>query len=286
MQYTNPEIPEGINTSKEHPLKEFLWLTGGVLAIVIVVVVTLVFLSDILTAYIPFSVEKSISLPVDDKEIKNGPMHAYLESLTERVSQAEELPDGMSIRVHYVDADTVNAFATLGGNVILFRGLLEKLPNENSLAMLLAHEIAHIKYRHPIRSIGRGVVVGLALSVVSSSAGNAVLEQFMGKAGYLTMLQYSRGMESQSDEAATRAVLALYGNLNGADDLFKILQQEAGDNQPPKFFSTHPLTASRIARIESYKEQHPAGGNDVTPLPAAFSEWVQSRKENQNNITE
>jgi beta-barrel assembly-enhancing protease len=286
LQYSNPEIPEGINTSKEHPLKEFLWLTGGVLAIVIVAVASLVFLTDTLTAYIPFSVEKNISLPADKHEIKNGPMHTYLQSLAERVARAEDLPDDMSIRVHYVDGDTVNAFATLGGNVILFRGLLEKLPNENSLAMLLAHEIAHIKYRHPIRGVGRGVVVGLALSAVSASAGNAVLDEFLGKTGYLTILQYSRSMESQADEEATRTVLAMYGTLNGADDLFKILQKESGDKQPPKFFSTHPLTASRIARVESYKEDHHAGGNAVTPLPAAFSKWVQLGKGNPKNSTE
>lgn len=286
MQYSNPEIPEGINTSKEHPLKEFLWLTGGVLATVIVLVVSLVFLADRLTAYIPFSVEKNISFQTEKNDIKNGPMHDYLQSLTERIASAEDLPGDMTVSVHYIDADAVNAFATLGGNVILFRGLLEKLPNENSLAMLLAHEIAHIKYRHPVRSLGRGAVVGLALSVVSSSAGDAVIEQFLGKAGYLTMLQYSRNMESQADEAATQAVLAVYGHLHGADDLFKILQKTTGNNEPPQFFSTHPLTGSRIVRIEKYIEQHPASQNQVTPLPAAFSEWVKPQKHNRKNDME
>jgi predicted Zn-dependent protease len=122
--------------------------------------------------------------------------------------------------------------------------------------------------------------------VVSASAGNAVLEQFLGNAGYLTMLQYSRSMESQADDEATRAVLALYGNLNGADDLFKILQKETGDKQPSKFFSTHPLTASRIARIESYQAKHPAGGNNVTSLPTDFSQWLKSGKGDAKNSVE
>jgi len=286
LQYSNPEIPEGINTSQEHPLKEFLWLSVGVLVTAIVLIVSLVFLADRLTAYIPFSVEKNISFQSEKNDIKNGPLHDYLQSLAERISSAENLPDDMQVSVHYVDADTVNAFATLGGNVILFRGLLEKLPNENSLAMLLAHEIAHIKYRHPIKSLGRGAVVGLALSVVSSSAGDAVLEQFLGKAGYLTMLQYSRNMESQADETATQAVLAMYGHLHGADDLFKILQKTAGNKEPPQFFSTHPLTGSRIVRIEKYMEQHPVDQNDVTPLPAAFSQWIKPQKHNQKKNME
>lgn len=51
--------------------------------------------------------------------------------------------------------------ATPGGHVIIYRGLLEKIPNENTLVMLLGHEIGHIKLRHPVKALGKGVVIGL-----------------------------------------------------------------------------------------------------------------------------
>ena len=59
MEYSNPKIPEGINSSQDSPLKEFVILTGGILAIVFVVLLILSVMADKLAHYIPFSVELS-----------------------------------------------------------------------------------------------------------------------------------------------------------------------------------------------------------------------------------
>lgn len=277
MQYSNPQIPEGINTSKSHPLKEFILLTGGVMAALMVLIVLLVMMADLLTAYIPYSVEKNVSMSSVTAEERHGPLTDYLQSLSDRIAHVEQLPQEMKITIHYMDEDTINAFATLGGNVIVFRGLLEKLPNENALAMLLAHEIAHIKHRHPVKSLGRGVIVGLALSVISTSISDAVLQQFMGSAGTLGLLKYNREMETQADETAVQAVRALFGHLHGANDLFEILQQETGQSGMPEFLSTHPLTESRISNINAHTAQASSEQGEISPLPEAFFEWVENR---------
>jgi len=273
LEYSNPEIPEGINSSKAHPLKEFLWLTSGVLASIFVLILVLVIFVDVLTSYIPFSVENKIPFPEIKAGTKQGPIPEYLQSLANRIVKSQDLPDEMKITIHYLDDETVNAFATLGGHVFFFRGLLEKLPNENALAMLMAHEIAHVKHRHPIKSMGRGLVAGLALSVISTTAGDAVIGNFLGEAGYLTILKYSREMELQADETAIKALKSIYGHLGGADDLFKILKEEAGSLEPPEFFSTHPLTDDRIAEIESY-DYATHKNNKITPLPDKFQKWI------------
>lgn len=254
-----------------------MWLTGGVIAVIAVVLLILIALADVLTSYIPFSVEKDINFTEFEFEEKSGALHDYLQSLADRISEAEDLPEGMTITVHYLDDDTVNAFATLGGHVFLFKGLLEKLPNENALTMLLAHEIAHVKHRHPIRSLGRGVVIGLAMSVVSTAASDVMIESFLGEAGYLTILKYSRDMESQSDETAIAAVISIYGHLAGAEDLFTALQAETANIEPPEFFSTHPLTEDRINNLSVHAEK--IGENEraeVTFLPDDFSKWLKA----------
>lgn len=273
MEYSNPEIPEGINSSKAHPLKEFLWLTSGVLASVFVLILALIVFVDVLTSYIPFSIEKKIPFPEIEVGTEQGPLPEYLQSLADRIVKSEDLPDEMKITIHYLDDETVNAFATLGGHVFFFRGLLEKLPNENALAMLMAHEIAHVKHRHPIKSLGRGLVAGLALSVISSTAGDAIIGNFLGEAGYLTILKYSREMELEADETGIKALKSVYGHLGGADDLFKILKEQAGSLEPPEFFSTHPLTDDRIAEIDSYDDSKQKD-NEITPLPDKFQEWI------------
>lgn len=272
MEYSNPEIPEGINTSKTHPLKEFIWLTGGVVSVIAVLMIVLILISDVLTRYIPFSVEQKLASSVIKPDSETGPLAEYLQTLTQRIALAENLPDDMSISVHYLDDDTVNAFATLGGHVFIFRGLLEKLPNENALAMVLSHEIAHIKHRHPIRSLSRGVLIALAMSVISTSAGDSVTEGFLGEAGLLTVMKYSRDMEAEADQTAITTLLARYGHLAGANELFQILQKEAGSLEVPEFFSSHPLNEVRIKNINKHTTHD---NNTVTPLPQDYKKWFE-----------
>ena len=178
----------------------------------------------------------------------------------------------MRITVHYADDDMVNAYATLGGHVVFFRGLLEKLPNENALAMVMAHEIAHIKHRHPIRSLGSGVVIGLTASMISSSLGDTIISQFIGTTGTLTNFKFSREHETEADITAIDSVKALYGHLNGANDLFYILKKQESNNITPDFFSTHPDTASRIQRIRALESDNSI--DKITPLPNAFKTWL------------
>jgi predicted Zn-dependent protease len=276
MKYSNPEIPEGINTSKRHPLKEFILLTSGVIGIVAIAVLVLGLLADQLAHHIPFEVEQKFA---DTRLLDNtssGPMQSYLDSLAQRIAAAQNLPSDISITVHYLDDDTVNAFATLGGHIYMFRGLLEKLPNENAVAMVLAHEIAHIKHRHPIRSLGRGVTIGLALSMVSSSLGDAVVDRIVGNTGTLTALTFSRDQERESDETALHTLMALYGNVAGADQLFEALQDTQGVPEMPEFFSTHPLSKNRINRIHLFNNTLAINKSEAVtaPLPADFELWL------------
>jgi len=293
LEYSNPKIPEGINTSKEHPLKEFVLLTGGVLATIAGLMLVLILLSDFLIDYVPFSWEKSLSEPftransTDSSAQESKPIEIYLKQLADRISVAQNLPQGMTIKIHFLNSESVNAFATLDGHVFFFRGLLEKLPNENALAMVLAHEIAHIKFRHPIHGLGRGVLVGLVMSVISSSIGDVIMQNFISEAGILTVLKFSRDMERESDKAALESVISLYGHMKGADDLFKVLQQETEGGELYEFFSTHPLTENRISSIHKKSAQHRnSKGAKVTPLPKAFFSWLTPVKKEKPSLSE
>ena len=281
MKYSNPEIPEGINTSTQHPLKEFCLLVGGVLGVVLAVIVVLTLLADRLAVYIPFELEAQLATRVTDEfpadEVEPLPIERYLNGLAERIAAEQALPPEMQITVHYVDDDLVNAFATLGGHLFMFRGLLEKLPHENAVAMVLAHEIAHIKHRHPIRSMGRGIIFGLAISMISSTLGNAMTDRVLANTGGLTVLKFSRDQEREADQTALHALYRLYGHVDGADRLFKVLEQahEGESLQTPEFFSTHPLSERRIDNIHTFQAEHPARADAaIVALPGLFSTWL------------
>jgi len=273
MRYENPKIPENINTSKEHPLKEFSILLIAAVILVILGSLLFGFAGSWLAGKIPFSTEKKITSLYDMSQQSDDKTHPkisqYLQTLADKISKAQNLPAEMKIITHYMDDETVNAFATLGGNLFIYRGLLEKLPSENSLVTLLGHEIAHVKYRHPIKSLGRGVVMSIALSAVIGTDA-----QVLGDAGMLTILKFSRDMEKQSDEEAMQTLHSLYGHLNGGTKLFKIFQKMRVDmdsKEPSEFFSTHPLDENRILNFSIIAKQKGWKLNgELTPLPNFF----------------
>jgi predicted Zn-dependent protease len=127
------------------------------------------------------------------------------------------------------------------------------MPHENALAMVLAHEIAHLARRHPIRSFGRAAGVSLVMSLLGLAETNPV-QGALGQAGALTVLGYSRAQEREADRMALDAVHALYGHVGGATDLFRLfgdLRAQSGGIRTPEFASTHPSDDGRIEQLEA-----------------------------------
>lgn len=281
MQYTNPQIPEGINTSQNHPLKEFFILTGGVIAIVVVSFYLLIVTVDFFADKIPFAWEQSIPVgALLQDETSDAP--AYLEKLTQQVAADMDLPEGMQVTLHYVNSDTVNAFATLGGHMVLHRGLLEELHSEDELVMVIAHEIAHLKYRHPVSSASHSLLAMMLLSLFTSSADD-ILNRLMGTGGLLTLMKFSRDYEYRADAAAVDVLVGRYGHAQGAVELFEVFKAQHDGEEPLEFLNTHPLTERRIQRALDLAE--PQGGlsaeesssNKLQPLPAEFTQWLAAQ---------
>lgn len=240
-----------------------------------VAVFTLSLLAESLAQHIPFSAERDLVALHEVSRQDDSEINRYLQQVTNSVAQAQVLPEEMAITIHYLDDETVNAFATLGGHIFLYRGLLEKLPHENALAMLIAHEVAHIKHRHPIKGMGRAVVIGVALSMVNGSVGNEVVGQVLGEAGLMTVLKFSRDQELEADTEALETINRLYGHSGGGADLFELLQTSSEESgmEPYEIFSTHPLVAERIRRVPDVV------AGTVVPLPDQFSEWLGGEAE-------
>ena len=286
MDYSNPKIPEGINYSREHPLKEFALLTLGILGSIIVIIVILGIFVDRLANYIPYRYESIIPINKLIGPTQDGKMATYLQNLADKLAAQMELPKEMKLSVHYVDSNTVNAFATLNGNVVFFRGLLDKLHSENELAMVMAHEIAHIKYRHPIRSMGSGIVIGILLSVAGIAVDSDVVSDLVSTSSNLTQLKFSRRHETEADRSAIETVIRVYGHLNGTEDLFEELEKQQAKHAPPEFFNTHPDTDNRIQMIHQAEQQRGlATDGALTALPKQFNDWLKvEQNDNKKNV--
>ncbi|MGH1471080.1 MAG: M48 family metallopeptidase [Cellvibrionaceae bacterium] len=266
--YRNPKIPEGINVSPDHPLKEFAWLIAAVSLGVICLVVFLAFAAEYLVRFIPFETEvklaKQFNSTLFDVEKKDSDseqhrqhekIESYLQELANKISIHQELPEGMAITVHYIDDDTVNAFATLGGHIFMFRGLIEKLSSENALSMVLGHEIAHIKHRDPIVSLGRGITIGLALASLTGFGDSSFSQGLVGNVGLITSLKFGRDQETEADSEAMKALHQHYGHAIGADEIFSIFKKIHGKNITPEILTTHPMDDRRIAAIKDFNKK-------------------------------
>ena len=265
---------EGINSSSEHPLKEFAWLivASGVTLLVLIALAS--WGARWLAPKLPFSAEVALAQRLVDQPAKpeHATRSAELQRVADQVAARMALPEGMVVVVTYSDSPVVNAYATVGGRISVFKGLLHELQSEEALAALLAHEIAHVKHRHVAASLGRGLAVALLLSVVSADAGAAAAEAALGSAASFTMLGYSREQEAQADEEASQAVVALHGHTGGLIELFTRLGQ-ASQSAGPKLeaLNSHPLTEARLAAVQARaREQRWPTSGALTPLPEVF----------------
>jgi predicted Zn-dependent protease len=139
--------------------------------------------------------------------------------------------------------------------------------------MVLAHEIAHVRLRHPATSMGRGMAVSLGVSVVSAGLGDGLASQALGSAGLLTELNFSREQELDADAAGLASLNALYGHVHGADVLFQRMADllVADEFRVPAFFSTHPLDEERIYAIADLAARNRWSiEGELTPFPEAI----------------
>ncbi len=276
MKYENRLPAEGINASHEHPLREFAWLLGGVLVLMVAGVMLVSVGANWLAPKIPYRYEARLAAGLDLTRVSADPaagaVQAELQAIADRLAARMDLPAGMQVRVGYRADGTVNAFATLGGQTVFFRGLLQKLDSEDAVAMVMAHEIAHLKYRHPAAALGRGVAVGLLLSIVSADLGRSAAGGALGQAGTLTMLSFNRDQEREADAEALRVLAAEYGHLAGAADLFAVFAAlpgaRTGEQAAWEFVQTHPLTAHRADAVRRWAaERGVAMDGARRPLP-------------------
>ncbi len=276
MEYENKQPDEGINVSKTNHISDFFVLLTGTLVVLVLISVVVAFSVGWLARQIPFEYEKSLVSSFEPliESNANSNLNTYIQELSNRIQTCSQFPEDMTAQVHYIDQEAFNAFATLGGHVFVYKGLLRRLESENQLAMILGHEMGHIKHRDPIVGLGRGTVVSVALSMVLGNSPSV-----LGDAGLLTLLSFSRSMETESDVHGVDVLSRCYGHANGSYQVFELFMSYRDEVMVKEsmipLFETHPLDGARIMEIKSYalEKDIPLTG-ELTPLPPNFHQWL------------
>jgi beta-barrel assembly-enhancing protease len=158
------------------------------------------------------------------------------------------------------DPNTINAFATPGGRIYVYTGLLMAAESEAEIVGVLGHEIGHVVARHSARQLvaAKGLETVVAMALGKSSGDVAQLAA--GLAGKGAMLAYGRDMELESDEFGARFSSGAGYDPRGLATFFEKLKAKYGDTGPVlQMFSTHPSNSERISKIIAY-----IGANSLT----------------------
>lgn len=190
------------------------------------------------------------------------------QALTREVEQILhhlDAPADMKIQVHYLDSPKVNAMASLGGHLWVFRGLLEQVEYQEELDAVLAHELAHVQQRHVVKHMARGLAVAMTLSMVGLNRGAGSM--LFGDGQALRQLAYTRDAEREADEIARQAMLSMHGSSAGAAHMFERfaeLEEEQGSSVALDWLGSHPQLQERIDAM--------GGAADVSRLTPVLAE--------------
>jgi len=157
-----------------------------------------------------------------------------------------------------IESDEVNAWCMPGGKVAVYTGIMPLARDENGLAVIMGHEIAHAVAGHGGERMSHLLMVqmgGVALSAALSLSPQ-ITQQLWSTAFGLgaqvgLILPYSRLQEHEADRLGLIFMAMAGYPPDVAVPLWERLAAQKSGNVTPAFLSTHPTDASRIAEIRS-----------------------------------
>ncbi|MBP6307812.1 MAG: M48 family metallopeptidase [Opitutaceae bacterium] len=183
--------------------------------------------------------------------------NAQVQRVGQRIATAvgNRMPGAQWEFVVFDAPKTVNAFALPGGKVGVYTGLLRLAGNDDELAFVIGHEIAHVTSRHGAQRVTAQVGVAVGAAVLAESTKdkkNSELYQLaygLGSTG--GTLAYSRFHESEADFIGLRySAYAGYDPRAAISFWKKMSAGKADSGWLMTLLSTHPADAQRIAAME------------------------------------
>lgn len=155
------------------------------------------------------------------------------------------------------DDKTVNAWCMPGGKVAFYTAILPICADENGVAVVMGHEVAHAIANHGAERMSQQLAAQMGLSVIGAAMGqNPTMTQdiFMQAVGVGTnigMLKFSRNHESEADHMGLIFMAMAGYDPNGAPTFWERMSA-GGGGQPPEFLSTHPSHETRISDLKGW----------------------------------
>lgn len=197
-------------------------------------------------------------------------VNAYVNEVAQKLVANSDWPD---YKFHFfvIDSPDINAFATYGGYIYIYRGLLSHLTSEAQLAAVLAHEIAHVTKRHIARTQTRQRAANVGAFLASIALWNGDIGDAIRLESQASISGFGRELELEADEYGADYLYRSGYDPNAIIEVLSILkdhqtftQRQARDQgaRPTTYhgvFSTHPRNDQRLKDVVKQAGNLPPG---------------------------
>jgi predicted Zn-dependent protease len=231
-------------------------------------------------------------------------INGFFENMGYRLASNSDRPDKPFTFV-VLNQPVVNAFAAPGGVIALYSGLVLAADDENEVAGVLAHEIAHITQLHLYRALEnqQAATIPIALAMLGlvlagGGSGEAIQGALIGgqAAAQQARIFFTRQNEYEADRIGISTLSRAGYDAAGMGEFFEKMSRitRAMGEGPPEYLRTHPVSVSRIAeadnRAANMPKPPPSDGRDfylvqarlralTEKTPDAAIEWFNHRKD-------
>ncbi len=191
--------------------------------------------------------------------VRSGEAYELIQEIGNDIKNAAEPWDpGFQWEYNLIRSEQANAFALPGGFTAVYSGLLPIAANEDGLAVIMGHEVAHALAHHGAERMAQqnmqrivGAGVSLGAGGLDYGAQRAVMGVFGGISQYGYALPFSRKHESEADYIGLILVARACYDPREAPLLWERMGQSGGAT-PPEFQSTHPAPETRVQNFQEW----------------------------------
>jgi len=237
MLYT-PKLPEeNINAPKVNFLLEALKLLTSLIMIVVVCYAVLWSISSYLVSSMSPTTEKRVQIFFKkDLNLVDDNRTTHLQYMADSLKKCTNLPYDVEVLIS--KNDVANAYAFIGGDIVVTTKMLDTLKSDKELLFLLGHELGHFKNRDHLRQLGTSLIIGF-LSIFIGEDYSDILSFSIG----LTSTKFSQQQEIEADLYGIDMMMCELNDAKEATKLFERMQENSSENH---YFSSHPDFKDRI----------------------------------------
>ena len=153
-----------------------------------------------------------------------------------------------------------NAWCMPGGKIAVYTGMLEITKNNDGLAAVMGHEIAHAVAKHSVERASRNVLLNTGTQLIDIFSGGKLSSvnrvTGMNTVGLLSQIgimnPFNRKQESEADYLGL-VFSSLSGyNIQETVKIWERMKKANKGKSPPEFMSTHPSADNRIKKISEW----------------------------------